>query len=110
MIKIGSIIKSSRWPEPIEIKLIEKSGKYIRIVGVTTYSRSHIDQLIPEKEFLELTTVDLKTNFNEEAWKVFLALETIRYRFASLYDPLLAMNTSKIDPFGTRIFCHNRYG
>ena len=41
--------------------------------------------------------------FSEEPWKVFLALETIRYRFASLYDPLLAVNTSKIDPLPHQI-------
>ncbi len=34
---------------------------------------------------------------------VFLAVETHRYRFASLYDPLLAMNTSKIDPLPHQI-------
>ena len=41
--------------------------------------------------------------FSSEPWKVFLALETIRYRFASLYDPMLAMNTSKIDPLPHQI-------
>jgi SNF2 family DNA or RNA helicase len=34
---------------------------------------------------------------------VFLALDATRYRFASLYDPLLAMNTSKVDPLPHRI-------
>ncbi|MBU4491262.1 MAG: DEAD/DEAH box helicase, partial [Euryarchaeota archaeon] len=38
-----------------------------------------------------------------EAWKVFLALETTRYRFASMYDPLIAMNTSKVDPLPHQI-------
>src|SRR5947209_14960465 len=33
----------------------------------------------------------------------FLALEAKRYRFASLYDPLLAMNTSKVDPLPHQI-------
>ncbi len=103
MIKEGSIIKSSRWPEPVEVKLIEKTGNYIHIIGVTTHSHLHIDQLIPEDDFLKFSTVSIKTTFSEEPWKVFLALETIRYRFASLYDPLLAMNTSKIDPLPHQI-------
>ena len=37
-----------------------------------------------------------------EPWKAFLALETKRYRFASLYDPLLAMNTSKVHINGVK--------
>jgi len=47
----GSIIKWAYWPEPVEIKIIEDAGKYIRIIGVTTVSRSHIDQLIPHDAF-----------------------------------------------------------
>jgi len=35
--------------------------------------------------------------------KIILGLEARRYRFASLYDPLLAMNTSKVDPLPHQI-------
>ncbi|BDQ01544.1 helicase-related protein [Ignavibacterium sp.] len=99
-IKPGTIIKGIQWPEPIEVKFCEKVGEFYHIVGSTTTSNQHIDQLIPEYEISILTTEDF---FNEEPWKVFLALESIRYRFASLYDPLLAMNTSKVDPLPHQI-------
>ena len=93
----GSIIKGYYWPEPVEVKLIEEFSDYIHIVGATTVSRSHIDQIIPREEFLKLHVEGISPDFSEDPWKVFLALETVRYRFASLYDPLLAMNTSKVD-------------
>ena len=93
----GSIIKGYSWPEPVEVKLVEEYGDYIHIVGATTISRSHIDQIIPREEFLKLHVEGIGPDFSEAPWKVFLALETVRYRFASLYDPLLAMNTSKVD-------------
>lgn len=99
-IKPGTIVKGIQWPEPIEVKFCEKVGEFYHIVGSTTISNQHIDQLIPEYEISILTTEDF---FNEEPWKVFLALESIRYRFASLYDPLLAMNTSKVDPLPHQI-------
>ncbi|MBI2487426.1 MAG: DUF3883 domain-containing protein [Deltaproteobacteria bacterium] len=99
----GSIIKGSYWPEPVEIKLIEDAGVYVRIIGVTTISRSHIDQLITHEEFSKFSVLSIGTTCSEEPWKVFLALETKRYRFASLYDPLLAMNTSKVDPLPHQI-------
>lgn len=102
-IRPGSIIKGSKWPEPVEIKLIEEAGSYVHIVGATTLSRQHIDQIIPRDEFAELLIEGPVTAFSEESWKVFLALETTRYRFASMYDPLLAMNTSKIDPLPHQI-------
>jgi hypothetical protein len=100
-IKQGSIIRGPIWPEPVEVKLIEEAGEYIHIVGATTASRCHIDQIIPRGEFRKLRVLGEGTLFSGEPWKTFLTLETIRYRFASLYDPLLAMNTSKVDPLSS---------
>lgn len=102
-IRRGSIIKSFNWSEPVEIKLIEETEEYVHIVGATTLSRDHIDQIIPREEFSKLCIAETESTFSEEPWKVFLALETTRYRFASMYDPLLAMNTSKVDPLPHQI-------
>ena len=47
----------------------------------------------------DLASINIQAvDFLGDAWKAFLALETKRYRLASLYDLLLAMNTSKIAP------------
>lgn len=99
-IKPGTIIKGSHWPEPVEVKFVDAVGDYIHIVGSTTQSNIHIDQLVL---LSEISAVSQSKLFSEEPWKVFLALETIRYRYASLYDPLLAMNTSKVDPLPHQI-------
>lgn len=102
-IKPGSVIKGSKWVEPIEIKLIEDIDNYVHIIGATIRSREPIDQIISRDEFSTFCTEEITSPFSEEPWKVFLALETIRYRFASLYDPLLAMNISKVDPLPHQI-------
>lgn len=102
-IKRNDIIISSRWPEPIEVKHIEYLDSYIHIIGSTLRSREHIDQIIPLDELDSIEIKHINTDFKEEAWKIFLALEAKRYRFASLYDPLLAMNVSKIDPLPHQI-------
>ena len=102
-IKQGSIIKGFNWPEPVEINLVEDTGEYVHIVGFTIHSREHIDQIIPREEFSKFSITGMESTFSEDPWKVFLALETIRYRFASMYDPLLAMNTSKVDPLPHQI-------
>lgn len=96
-LKPGTILKANNWKEPIEVKNIEEVGEYVRIIGSTTNSRTHIDQLIPINEFNTLTIQKLESNFNSPPLNVFLAFEAKRFRYAYLYDPLLAINISKVD-------------
>lgn len=102
-IQPGSIIQGSRWPEPVEVNYVEDLGDYIRIVGATVNTRHHIDQVLPKSELEQAKSGEIKPLFTANPRHVFLALETHRYRYASLYDPLLAMNTSKIDPLPHQI-------
>jgi superfamily II DNA or RNA helicase len=105
-IKQGSIISGANWPEPVEVKLIEEVEEfegYIRIVGTTTSSRSSIDDVISRDELSKCTVMGTGSALTEDPGEVFLALEAIRYRFAFLYDPLLAMNASKVDPLPHQI-------
>lgn len=102
-IKAGMVISGPKWPEPVEVKKVDSSTGYVHIVGATTISGQHVDQLIPVEEMSDIRIRAIETDFKSEAWKVFLALETKRYRYASLYDPLLAMNTSKVDPLPHQI-------
>jgi DNA or RNA helicases of superfamily II len=99
----GIVITSSKWPEPVEIKKVDNNGAYVHIIGATTLTGRHIDQLIPLAELADMSINVVRTDFSIEPWKVFLALEAKRYRFASLYDPLLAMNASKVDPLPHQI-------
>lgn len=103
MIKEGTIIEGPFWPEPVEIKKVTEVGERIHIIGATIYSRTHVDQLIPKKEVDKLKTKEFVLDFSGPGTEAFLALEAQRFRFASLFDPLLAMNTSKIDPLPFQI-------
>jgi SNF2 family DNA or RNA helicase len=101
--KPGVIITGPKWPEPIEIKRVENFDSYLRIIGATIESGQHMDQILNIEEISDFQISNVEVNFNTEPWKAFLALETKRYRFASLYDPLLAMNASKVDPLPHQI-------
>jgi len=103
VIKEGMIIEGPFWPEPIEIKKIEEFGDLIHIIGATIYSNIHIDQLIPKEEIVKLKTKEFVLDFSGPGREAFLSIEAERYKFASLFDPLLAMNTSKIDPLPFQI-------
>ena len=52
-IKSGTIVKGPQWPEPVEIKLIEQMDSDVHIVGATTLTKIHIDQVIPLEEIPE---------------------------------------------------------
>lgn len=106
-LKPGITVRGDSWPEPIIIKKVTKKvterGVYVQIVAVNIKSNEHIDQMIQATDLGNLSIETITTDFSGDPWKIFLALESKRYRFASLYDPLLAMNTSKVDPLPHQI-------
>ncbi len=102
-LKPGLVVTGPKWPEPIEIKKVETSGEYVHIIGSTVVTKQHVDQLIPVAEFSQVSVSVIETDFGSEPLKTFLAIEAKRYRYASLYDPLLAMNASKVDPLPHQI-------
>lgn len=98
-----SIIQGAYWPEPVEVSDIEDHGNYVRIMGVMIKSRTYVDQWLPKSEMAQIAGKEIKPVFSASPRSFFLALEAHRYRFASLYDPLLAMNASKVDPLPHQI-------
>ena len=102
-LKPGIVVVSPMWPEPIRVKTVDVQNSYVRLIASTISSNDHIDQMIPQENLASISIQSIATDFTSEAWKIFLALEAKRYRLASLYDPLLAMNTSKVDPLPHQI-------
>ncbi|MFN3471983.1 MAG: DEAD/DEAH box helicase, partial [Aquificaceae bacterium] len=103
MIKEGALIEGPYWNEPVEVKKVEERANRIHLVGATLYSKSHIDQLIPKDDLEKLKIKEITLDFSSKGSEIFLALEATRFKFASLFDPLLAVNTSKIDPLPFQI-------
>jgi len=97
-IKNGDIVQSPKWAEPLQVNVIEQMGGFIQLIGVTTQTNRPVNQLISQEEFNTLNISKIESNFTADARQVFLSLEAIRYHYASLYDPLLAVNTSDVDP------------
>ncbi len=102
-LKVGAIIEGPKWPDPVEIKKIEDFGDDVNIIGSRIPTGIHVDVILSKEELSQISLKTIDCDFSSEPWKVFLALETIRYRFASLYDPMLAMSTSKVDPLPHQI-------
>ncbi len=102
-IKSGTIVESPLFPEPVKVEKVEEIGDYVRIVGATINSNKHIDTILLKDDFSKLRVLTYDTDFTANAENVFLALEAYRFRLASLFDPILAMNVSRVDPLPHQI-------
>jgi superfamily II DNA or RNA helicase len=103
MIKEGNTIKGPFWDEPVKIDKSEELGDYIRVIGSTIHSKEHIDRLIRKDELNDIETLEKIIDFSAPHEESFFTIESIRFKYASLFDPLLAMNISKIDPLPFQI-------
>jgi len=98
LIRNGTVIEGPLWPEPVEIKSVSRIGENLRIIGALINSNEHIDQILTPDECRRIRGGEVKLDFSASGEEFFLALESYRYRNASIFDPFLAMNSSRIDP------------
>ncbi len=103
-VKPGDIIRSERWPSPLKVDRVVPIGEaYVQVIGSLLYNGQHVDQILSREAFEGLRQAKIEVRFDAPPRDLFLALEAKRYRYASLYDPLLAMNISKVDPLPHQI-------
>lgn len=103
MVRAGNVIKGDFWNEPVKVEKIEEIGDYIRIVGSTIHSRQYVNTAMKKEEAGELETIETAPDLSSNPEVVFFVIEATRFKYASLFDPLLAMNVSKIDPLPFQI-------
>ncbi len=103
MFQKGAIIEASFWNEPLEVIASETFGSYIKIVGKGLYSKNLFERIISQEDLSRIKIKDLDYDFKANPEETFLAVEAHRFSFASLFDPLLAMHVSKIDPLPFQI-------
>jgi SNF2 family DNA or RNA helicase len=99
----GSIVQAPFFHEPVKIEKVEDLGDFIRIVGATINSRDYIDKVLTKEDLDKISIFEAKADFSANASDVFLALEAYRFKLASLFDPILAMNVSRVDPLPHQI-------
>jgi len=103
MIKEGDTVKGPFWSEPVRIHKLDKMGEYVHIIGSTIHSKNHIDQLLRPEDLNKLEIFKDTIDFSADPENSFFFVEATRFKYASLFDPLLAMNVSKIDPLPFQI-------
>ena len=99
----GAIVKGPFWKEPVKVEKIEEYSEYMHIIGSTLTTHQYIDQLIKKEDLVKLEVIEHIIDFSSEPENTFLVIEATRFKYAALFDPLLAMNVSKIDPLPFQI-------
>ncbi|ADC90218.1 helicase domain protein [Thermocrinis albus DSM 14484] len=103
MLKKGDIIKGPFWSEPIKVIEVREKGDHVNIKGFKVNSKQYIDDLLTKDQLDQLEILASERDFSADPENVFLALEAVRFKHASLFDPFLAMNVSRIDPLPFQI-------
>jgi len=103
MISEGNIIKGPFWNESVKVEKIEEIDNHIHIIGSTIHSKQHVDQLLKKEDTEKLEIIESKIDLSSNPENAFFVIEATRFKYASLFDPLLAMNVSKIDPLPFQI-------
>jgi len=99
----GDIVKGPFWKEPLKLVKIQNEGNHLRIIGFTISSKQYVDQLVSEEDLEKIEALSQKIDFALNPEDAFYTIEAIRLKNASIFDPLLAVNVSKIDPLPFQI-------
>lgn len=102
-IQPGDIVQAPWWNEPVKVLVIEEMGTRVSIKGVGIESKNFMDDVLTPDRWSQLKVIKEEINFSADGEEVFLLIEALRFKYASLFDPLLAMHVSKVDPLPFQI-------
>ncbi|CAB3288017.1 Type III restriction endonuclease, res subunit [Methanocaldococcus lauensis] len=102
-IQPGCIIKSPKLKEPFIVEMVNNVDDTIKIIGYYINSRELDYFILTPEEFKDIEIILNPLDFKGNPEGVMLAIESLRYQFASLYDPILAVSVSKISPLPFQI-------
>lgn len=106
-IKEGDVLKGSFWDEPLKVVKIRGRGKYIYIGGYKLYSKIWKEVFLTVDD-LENIRIDT-TTFKGDPEDISLFMEAIKIRYGYLFNPLLGVCVSKVDPLPHQIEAVYKY-
>jgi superfamily II DNA or RNA helicase len=105
-IREGQVLESSRYPEPVEVIKLEPydgQGRW-KLIAAGVETEKTYREILTTDELQALCPVTLPVrDLQGDAELFFLGIEAHRLRAAYLFDPLLAVNVSQIDPLPHQI-------
>jgi hypothetical protein len=105
-IREGQVLESSRYPEPVEVIKLEPydgQGRW-KLIAAGVETEKTYREILTTDELQSLCPITLPVrDLQGDAELFFLGIEAHRLRAAYLFDPLLAVNVSQIDPLPHQI-------
>jgi len=102
-IRQGDVIYGSFLSEKLRVITVIPSGKNIIVIGKYWNSKKLKEIVITPEMLSSMVVVRNTLDFQANPEEVFLSLESVRYKFASMYDPLMAVSVSKVEPLPFQI-------
>nr|MDW8080323.1 helicase-related protein [Candidatus Calescibacterium sp.] len=102
--KVGDVLESPFWPEPIRVLTCELYGHRVKVEAVGTRTRQFYNRFLSISDLKRVTVYTTgERDFCGNGKLFFLAIEAHRIRNAAQFDPLFAVNVSQIDPLPHQI-------
>jgi len=99
-LKKGVVIASGIFPEKVEVVAVEQSGTNYAVVARGLETGKTYDNILSAEqvEQLDISPAAEDVNFGTDAAEFFVGVEANRIRLAFEFDPLFALNASRVDP------------
>jgi superfamily II DNA or RNA helicase len=97
-LKQNSILKSSLFPEPIQILLVSELGSSVKIIGKGMRTGQVHERILTEDQ---LQTIDVSPDrppYDGDALRFRLGIEAMRLGLAYEYDPYFTLSIARVDP------------
>ncbi len=99
-----TVLEGDFWPEPVRVVRSQALGMRVLIEAVGEQSRQLYSHLFSQEELDQIRFIPRAArDFSGRAEAFFLGIEALRIGFAHIFDPLLALNASQVDPLPHQI-------
>ncbi|HIP75343.1 MAG TPA: DEAD/DEAH box helicase, partial [Thermococcus paralvinellae] len=102
-LKPDDIIEAPFLAGKLRVRAVQHLGDKLIIIGRYLDTNDLQEVIIKPSMLSQLKVIRDLLDFSGDPEDVFLAIESERYKFASMYDPLMAISVSKIDPLPFQI-------
>ncbi|MFQ3611607.1 MAG: DEAD/DEAH box helicase, partial [Fimbriimonadales bacterium] len=103
-IRADSVLEADFLPEPVRVLAVSEQGEYLRVDMVGLKSQRYYQRMFSAHELEHLRVRPaFSWDLQGDGRHCFLGVEGHRIRLAYLFDPLLALNVSQVDPLPHQI-------
>ncbi|MBW9223271.1 DUF3883 domain-containing protein [Methanothermococcus sp. SCGC AD-155-E23] len=107
-VKKGDVIEGPFWDEPLKVVEISGEERGIFIGGYTIHSKIWREVFVTWEDLKKIDKIE-STSFKGNPEDISLFIEAVKIRYGYLFNPLLAVFTSNIDPLPHQIEAVYKY-